>query len=1475
MERKRRGQNDNDSNPEEAIDAREGRGGRGGRVHRGGRGFSGISSRERRGFSGSSSRGGRGFSGTSYRGGKGSQEIHSSRGGRGGRPEGPSGSVNKRMAKKYQERANLNALLITDKSRSLQRLMRDYKEVMNCTTQYSGVVAHPLEDDFYEWHANIKAKANNPLKGVVAHLKFVFPKNYPSSAPKVYVLNIELNHPSIAPDRSICLDILDLKKDLYKGWNSGFTALSILLQLQIFFFDIEESFFDEKYKKEISEKIRSINEYACGDCKHKGSSNPWPEFIKNDDDPALHTMNQKSYMTTIKNELVCYHTKLSYEETPLGIGINIVKLPRTGEIKGIVSCLDLISLKAYSKEKLRKSMNGDRFTHWFPLYFGINTEQFIHLAKKAISMIVTGTTKNFESSMVIKVIPKFFNLITDIISEKVKTSSESLKILIYIYRASIQLIVEFPTIRDDINAILYKFLNDPASRVKEHTTSLGDLLALIPLSNHKIEEFIPAYVEEQMDRQIFWILSALPNFESLIESSTVDNIRASVCFKAGIVGNQILLFYYYLNKSILFKHDSTIENIAEKLDTCYGNLSNDEISNHQKEIQKILKIDSYKDYYKYLNLPGIDEKELNLKLKNSYKNSFIKGYHGKDEVRFVPNDASQMEMYFSKFPEMGTLIENEMLKPISDPIWEKLVLEKFDFVAKLKYKNASLKLNPYDVIKFYEETKYEYLFLNRSHEFNNKGTIQKHFSINYEFADEEKPYIENLNWRQIYIKLYLELVIKYFRYVADFKLIYTLLEFAKDDISHLNLFIYEVGDLKSDYNYIRIILSKLPKLKYLSLIFNTSANLKLIKNLIKGIGNFNAAGGDLHGLRIYSPNAGSYSQKDMNILTIIDKLPNLKFLDLSDTGLDYNTSLRIRNHLYYFKTIETLNLSNCKLTDEMAKEIADGIMKAKSLEKIYLNNNYFKKGLSSILYNLAFQPSLCVIDISDNKSADLSETCTALYKLIKMSQSLNVLICRGITNLNGSLTNEFYYSLGDNSSLTYLDLSLSGSISCSNITQLGNAIALNCLKKGSLTTLILQNVGNYTNLFEFINGLEINEHIHFTWYGTLYNSNIIKDSKEYYNKTMNCGLKNLDFGNNEMNVNFNINDVKTNHVNILRRLLENTPSLTSISFERSLVNKNFIDLLTNALLNKNNLKSLNLEGSNINGYMVKILMTSFAVDDKQCENNKIELLDLSNNNFGYSGIESISKILSVNKSIRVLNLFHNLFDINGARRLREAIKVNVTLEALDIGYNRIKDRGFGYIIEGLTSNQNNKLTFLGSKYNFVQREGLMINLPLILNNPNSHIDQLEISSNSLDNKTIFEAFNLLGDKQIKIDIFEKLYYYSEERLERSAWISPLTYSDSNKTLYDAIKLAEKEIIEKENSHIGIPLFIGFKRGRKLGEKKGMESLDAFVEFILPNSINRLLKIASTDGIILNNRKLRMYKAGTKPERILVKRKKNI
>jgi len=415
--------------------------------------------------------------------------------------------------------------------------------------------------------------------------------------------------------------------------------------------------------------------------------------------------------------------------------------------------------------------------------------------------------------------------------------------------------------------------------------------------------------------------------------------------------------------------------------------------------------------------------------------------------------------------------------------------------------------------------------------------------------------------------------------------------------------------------------------------------------------------------------------------------------------------LRIRNHLYYYKTIEVLIMDNCNVNDNMAKEIADGIMKAKSLEKISLRSNRMTGGLASILYNLAFQPSLKYVDISQNTTLNLKETSNSLYKLIKMSQSLETLIIKGIPNLIQDLaaTNDFFNSLGDNSSLKHLDFSQSGGFTDQSIKNLAVALAFNHKKNGALTKLNLGSTGlTYQMLTNFIEHMMVSEETHFQWYGSSFNTSILKDSKEYFEKHFFCKINVLDISSSDLKTYININDLKTNPKNIFRNLFEQNPHLEVLNISNCQINKFFVEMLADCLKNPNGIKTLLASGCTFTGELVKNFLNQLHKDGVVNPNFHIEVLDLSKNRFGYSGIEAIAAFLKANAPIRVLNLYYGFFDVDGARSLSKALAVNKVLEYLDIGYNRIKDLGFCEITNAIVSNTGSNLKFLGSRYNLIK-----------------------------------------------------------------------------------------------------------------------------------------------------------------------------
>ena len=1522
-------------------------------------------------------------------------------------------------------RAEMKALLKQNKSLCLKRLLHDSEEIKNQIITIPGVTAVPLSDNLYEWHGNIKCLCNNIYKDAVIHLKFLFPEDYPLSPPEIYVLNTNIVHPNILNGGKICLDILEKnKKDNdndYVGWKCSYTVLSILLQLQNFFFESQKTFLLEKhyedseiktidsekkknkvyFPKMVKDQLESWSKFECPNCNHKGNSNPFPKFPEKE---SINTkLTEEQYKKIKIEELCCYFTKENIEtktakdkNSIIGLGINISKTSRTGEIKSIEPSFDLISFKTYTKERLRYDLLGKRFTHFFPLYFGQEKqkETFLEGVQKAISFICKGNTKEFQPSLVLKAMTKFFNACClNIVNEKVNIS-RAIEILLYIYRVLILLVQKYPEIKKEVEEKLENFIKNPEERIKEKTPSLGDILVMLCVSDHKIEELLPCYISEQMDRQIFWILTKIPELEKLIDSNEIDEVRDKICFQAGIISQQLLLFYYYFLKKVVYNSCDSLDKFAKKLDDNFGSLSDMEISLHRKEINKLLKIDNYYDYYKFMEMKVPNKEELNKLLKEAFKNSKQKKYHGFDEIRYVPCQKEQIEYYMKKYEPISKLFESKIPLEEQNPNWDEL-LNCFDIVKQYKYTFPKKQLKPLDLIKFYREKMNEKLFFevnfypteivnknisknipqipqnntisisalfsqpnirgrggksipsrgnrkknkfskrqnksSRKNRYNNNlsknteslsnitsvNTLKAELKVNKrkfvkKYEDEE--ILEKLNTKQLCLKLFLEEYVKYFKYIGNFKKLYRIVETIKDDIPHFSLIISNQGILKSNYNFVRGILTYLTSIKYLELIFTSEISVGLLRNLIKGLSNLNSKGKIEHLKIIVNPHVKKpYSTKEINLLSILDIMPNLQILDVSNIALDMNSIVKIKNHLYYYKKLKILDVSNCDLNDETCNELADGIMKAKTLEKLYISGNKSNRGLANIIYNLAFQPLIQFLDISNNNTCDKKELVISLYKFIKMSQSVKTIIANNIIDLNNNLTKEFFTTLGDNNNLSYLDISNNGNLL--NITQLGKAIAFNALKNGSLEYIDISNgIKDYHSLTEFIKSMYISEFDHNEWYGFQFNSKIAKETPKYHEKVFNCNLKTLVLkgGTFMCNINYLLpqNEDKENPMKIL---INKSKHLDTLILNNSRMNNYYLDSISEAIRGQNNITYLSLSNISIQSEFLKYFIPCFFDSPKRdvkitkrkkkykkknyTENPNFHIngLDLSCNNLSYSSIEALCQALEINKTLKYLNLFHNKLDVSGGIRIGEVLKKNNNLTEIDIGYNRIKSKGFKNLFSSILQNNNSSLKKIGLKYNFIRNYDLQEIFELIEKNEKIALEEIELKNNLLTSNflpKLYEEKYKKMKKNITVDIFDILYNLEPERIERTVWINKGDNDKENDIYNEILKLEkyvneeeppfpttleidsekEEKDLEKKLCYLGIPIDIKKIRGRKTGKKKENIENNAFIEFIMPNSTNRMLKIGNTNQFNLCGIKRKVFKAGTRLDYFAVKKR---
>ncbi len=206
-----------------------------------------------------------------------------------------------------------HTILLQKSTYCVRRLLRDLKEIDENDIPTVGVSARPLEKDIMTWHANLRGPEGTPYQGGVFHLSLVFPDNYPHAPPRVLMLTPLPEHPNVFDGGvTLCLDMLQNSSDkgLYQGWTSGYSVLSVLLQLQSFLFELPHNL--NKTDGEIRKRVQFANQFVCPHpgCRHKGPIQAWPEFNKKEVIPEAFVMCA-SDADRLRQETCCFHSRLT------------------------------------------------------------------------------------------------------------------------------------------------------------------------------------------------------------------------------------------------------------------------------------------------------------------------------------------------------------------------------------------------------------------------------------------------------------------------------------------------------------------------------------------------------------------------------------------------------------------------------------------------------------------------------------------------------------------------------------------------------------------------------------------------------------------------------------------------------------------------------------------------------------------------------------------------------------------------------------------------------------------------------------------------------------------------------------------------------------------------------------------------------------------------------------------------------------
>lgn len=331
-----------------------------------------------------------------------------------------------------------------------------------------------------------------------------------------------------------------------------------------------------------------------------------------------------------KRELMCFHSKKTYLETQLGIGINIIYYAN-GTIKSITTPLDILSYDCF-KEGLRLSVWKEPITHFIPLMINSNYRKKAGpLLMACISNILN--KKNIDLTDCLNMISKILNsIIVSLMLEqnnnkmvKQYLSEKALVGYCSFYHVLLSLCYNSNNLVKNIEDTCIKFNSDSEFRTKKFIPDLGIFLIYIGISDIPWKQLVKPIISELFDRNVRWIIEKYPELQ-FIEPDKISYFRIQKTFECVITSLRLTIFqYYFLTK--IARPDKPWNIILEELDRLKGRPTETAKRELHYQSKQIKKINSWTDFFNMIEMEPLSELELTQELKNAVIRSKQKKYH--------------------------------------------------------------------------------------------------------------------------------------------------------------------------------------------------------------------------------------------------------------------------------------------------------------------------------------------------------------------------------------------------------------------------------------------------------------------------------------------------------------------------------------------------------------------------------------------------------------------------------------------------------------------------------------------------------------------------------------------------------------------------------------------------------------------------------------------------------------------------------
>eukprot|EP00429_Kryptoperidinium_foliaceum_P035273 CAMPEP_0176181130 /NCGR_PEP_ID=MMETSP0120_2-20121206/92809_1 /TAXON_ID=160619 /ORGANISM="Kryptoperidinium foliaceum, Strain CCMP 1326" /LENGTH=907 /DNA_ID=CAMNT_0017519351 /DNA_START=35 /DNA_END=2758 /DNA_ORIENTATION=- len=328
----------------------------------------------------------------------------------------------------------------------------------------------------------------------------------------------------------------------------------------------------------------------------------------------------------IEADLVCFHTKMSFQEATLGVPLDFSVNPRTQRVDYISTTLDLLSAEAFDGG-LRRSQWNEPIKEWLPLY--LTAEHFergrARFERAVVRLSPHWRSCRFHPHMALEVVPKLMNTMIVLLCDKgLEASDRALDGYFLLWRL-LRAVVEVYALAGEVESRLHSF-REPRHRTKDKVPSMGDFLPLLSVSASPArawQALAQPVLEEVFDRSVLWACRDHPEFAAPkmnVLSSGADMARLQATLASTKVSKRLLMF-----------HVKFLELVGGRsTDLFFGFPPQHTRAAFKAAVRRILAVERWPEFFDACGRTCPSPARLTDVLRQATKNSLRKGYHRAD-----------------------------------------------------------------------------------------------------------------------------------------------------------------------------------------------------------------------------------------------------------------------------------------------------------------------------------------------------------------------------------------------------------------------------------------------------------------------------------------------------------------------------------------------------------------------------------------------------------------------------------------------------------------------------------------------------------------------------------------------------------------------------------------------------------------------------------------------------------------------------